>query len=142
MMPNKRKPPLTQRSFANMWGELDYLCRKVRFWLYTRKEKGRARRYLERLERVLDDLPENDLAIIRQEGLALLSELKGKVGESIAHRTKEIDLMERLHREAQSPKYAGSTRAYMLRDRDITVLQERRAILESLKKQRADKATR
>jgi hypothetical protein len=134
MIHEKSKPPLTQRSFANCWGELDYLCNKLRYWLYIRKQKTRAKRYLDRLERVLDDLPENELAIIREEGLALLYELKGKIGESIAHRKREIQLMERLHREAQSPKYAESTRAYMLRDRDVTVLQERRALLKTLEK--------
>jgi hypothetical protein len=134
MMPKKPKPPITQRTFANIWGELDYVCKKIRYWLYTRKQRARAVRYLDRLERVLRDLPESDMAIIRQEGLALLHELKGEIGESIAHRGQEIALMERLYTEAQSPKYADSTRDYMLRDRDMAALQERRAILEALKK--------
>jgi hypothetical protein len=45
--------------------------------------------------------------------------------------------MERLHREAESPEYASSTRAYMLRDRDALALHERHAILEALMKSRA-----
>lgn len=134
MMPKKSKPPATQRRFASAWSELDYLCKKISYWLYTRKQRTGAERYQERLEQVLHDLPENDLAIIRQEGLALLYELKGEIGESIAHRRHEIELMERLHREAQSREYADSTRAYMLRGRDSIVLQKRRAILEALKK--------
>jgi hypothetical protein len=143
MIRKKPEPPVTRRRFANSWGELDYLCKKIRYWLYTRKQKVRAERFLERLERVLSDLPENDLAIVRQEGLALLCELKGEIGESIAHRRQEIDLIERLHEEAQAPGYADSTRAYMLRDRDTKALQERRAILEALKKaqvRQSDKA--
>src|SRR5438132_284910 len=124
MMHEKRKPPPTQRSFASIWGELDYLCKKISYWLYTRKQKARAERYLDRLEQIVRDLPENDLAIIREEGLALLYELKGDIDESIAHRRQEIELMKRLHREAQSPKYGADTRAYMLRDRDARALQE------------------
>jgi hypothetical protein len=132
MIRKKSIPPLTRRSFASIWDELDYLCKKIHYWLYTRKEKGRAERYLERLERALHDLPENDIAILRQEGLALLCQLKGRIGESISYRGREIELMEGLHREAQSPGYAESTRAYMLRDRDTAELQERRAILAAL----------
>jgi hypothetical protein len=127
----------TQRRFANAWAELDYLCKKLRYWLYTRKQKPRAGRFLHRLERVLTRLPENDSAIIREEGLALLSELKGELGDAIAHREREIRLMERLHREAESPKYETGTREYMLRDRDSAVLGERRAILETLKTEKA-----
>jgi hypothetical protein len=68
--------------------------------------------------------------------LALLYELEGKLSEAIAHRKREIQLMERLHGEAQSPEYADSTRAYMLRDRDADVLMERRALLEALKERK------
>jgi hypothetical protein len=127
------KPPNTQRSFVNSWGELDYLCQKMRYWLYTRKQKAKAGRYLERLARVLRELPENDGAIIREEGLALLHELKGELDPAIAHREREIRLTELLHREAQFPRYAAATRSYMLRSRDLVDLQERRAILETLK---------
>jgi hypothetical protein len=137
MIQKKSKPPITKRRFANPWGELDYLCKKLRYWLYTRKQKTKAKRYLDRLERVLHDLPENDLAIIREEGFALLFELKGKIGESIAHRKREIQLMERLHKEAKSPTVAERTRAYMLRDRDTAALQERRALLVALEKAKA-----
>jgi hypothetical protein len=131
------KPPITKRRFGNTWGELDYLCKKVRYWLYARKQRPRAERYLDRLERVLHDLPENDMAIIREEGLALLSELEGEIAKAIAHRRREIELMKRLHKEARSPKYDVSTRAYMLRDRDTNALRERCAILESLQKAKA-----
>jgi hypothetical protein len=131
------KSPITQRRFGNAWAELDYLCAKLRYWLYARKQKPRAQRFLHRLQRVLTRLPENDSAIIREEGLALLSELKGELGDAIAHREREIRLMERLHQEAESPKYEESTRSYMLRERDSGVLGERRAILEALKKEKA-----
>lgn len=142
MIHKQPKPPNTRRSFANSWGELDYLCQKIRFWLYARKQKTRAERYLDRLARVLRELPENDDAIIREEGLALFYELKGELGSAIAHREREIRLTERLHTEALSPRYADDTRSYMLRNRETVDLQERRAILESLKKEQSRRKRR
>jgi hypothetical protein len=127
------KPPNTQRNFTTCWGELDYLCKKMHFWLYTRKQRTRAQRYLERLASVLSTLPDNNLAILREEGLALLHELKGQSKDAIIHRKREIHLMERLHKDARSPRYSAATRAYLLQDRGEADLRERRAILEKLK---------
>lgn len=132
MIQTKPKPPSTRRTFANVWGELDYLCKKIRFWLYDRRQAAGANRYRDRLAQILRQVRENDAAIIRHEGLALLHELQGEIVESIAHRKKEIALMERLHKEAHLPTCSASTRAYMLRDRDVAALKERRAILEEL----------
>jgi hypothetical protein len=137
MIRHEPRPPVTRRRFTNGWAELEYLCKKIHYWLYTRGQSARARRYLHRLERVLHDLTRKQGAILREEALALLHELKGDVDRSIAHRRREIQLMERLHQEAQLPHYTDSTREYMLRDRDTTVLAERRAILEALEDRRA-----
>lgn len=126
------KPPMTRRSFSNPWSELDYLCQKLRYWLYTRRQKTKATRYLTRLDRVLRSIPNSGTAILREEGLAILCELKGRISEAIAHRRREILLMERLHREAQTSHYSEPTRAYMLRDRDDRALRVRRAILDAL----------
>ncbi len=128
------KPPVTLRRFANSWAELDYLCKKVRYWLYTRKRKTGAAHYRRRLERVLREVPHNDVAILREEGQALLCELKGEWRDAITHRDREIRLMQKLQRDAQSSRYTESTRAYMLRDRDGAVLRDRLSILEALKK--------
>ena len=128
------EPPATVRSFTSAWGELDYLCRKLHYWLYARKQKAGAERYLGRLERVLKDLPEDDLAIVREDALAILWELKGMTWKAIDHRRREIALMEKLHKEAHSRKYSDSTRAYMLQGRDSRALSERRQILGALEK--------
>jgi hypothetical protein len=133
-------PPKTQRSFANGWAELDYICNKASYWLYARSQKAKAVRYSRRLEKVLGKLPENDLAILREEGLALLHELQGNIGEAIVHRKREIQLMNRLHREALSVKYSANTKAYMLQDRDDSALNRRRAILEELQKTLAEQS--
>jgi plasmid stabilization system protein ParE len=137
MKDKKLKAPKSERRFGNLWGELDYLCKKIRYWLYVRKQRAGAARYLNRLQRVLRHLPENDEAIIREEGYALLSELRGHLRDAIAHREREIRLTELLHKDAQSVNYADSTRAYMLQDRGIADLAERRAILEALREQEA-----
>lgn len=126
-----------RRDCPKRWGQLDNLCKKARFWLYTRKQKPKAERYAERLEEVLREIPDNHLAIVRAEGLALLGELRGDLDEAIAHRRREIRLMEKLHRDAESPSYAASTRAYMLRGRNKADLRERRAILGRLIKSNA-----
>src|SRR5262245_8742793 len=139
-MDHKPKAPTTRHRFANAWAELDYLCKKISYWLYIQSRKAKALRYSDRLERVLRKLPENDLAIIREEGLALLCELQGKTDEAIAHRTREIQLIERLHQSAQSEGIDESTRAYMLRDRDASALKRRRMILRLL--ERANASTR
>jgi hypothetical protein len=128
----KKSLPATRGSRLGGWLALDYLCKKVRFWLYVRNDKSGAARYRERLEKVLQGLPENDDAIIRHDGLALLSELNGDPGAAIVHRRREIALMERLHRDAQSPSYSDNTRAFMLQNRGRAELQDRRAILRRL----------
>jgi len=77
------------------------------------------------------------MAIIREEGLALLHELKGEIGDAITHRKREIHLTERLHKEAQSPRYDDGTRAYMLRGRNTMDIRQRREILAALKNDEA-----
>jgi hypothetical protein len=140
MLIKQSKPPGNQRTFANSWSELDYLCKKVSFWLHTRPQKTKAEHYTDRLQRVLRALPNNDMAIVREEGLALLFELQGEIGKAIAHRKREIELMERLQADAQSPRSAVNTKTFMLRSRESTDLQKRRAILETLQKAQAQQA--
>jgi hypothetical protein len=132
MIQKHGKPPATQRTFANAWAELDYLCTKTRYWLYARRERAAAMRCCDRLAGVLRKLPSNEVAILREEGLALLGELKRDLADAIFHRGREIKLMERFHREASSSKYSVSTRDYMLQDRDADALQQRKRILGAL----------
>jgi hypothetical protein len=101
-------------------------------WLHVKKKKAEAIHFKVRLGRVLHALPENHLAILRYEGLALYCELTGNLEEAISQRKREIELMQRLHGDVQSPKYSEKTKEYMMRDRDDFALKERFAILESL----------
>ena len=94
MIDKKLEPPMTQRSFASGWGELDYLCKKVHYWLYAGMQPVRARRFRDRLQRILDELPQNKSAIVRAEAEALLCELDGRTDDAIPHRKLEIQLME------------------------------------------------
>jgi len=125
-------PPKTQRRFINNWDELDYLCRKIRYWLYKEKRKDKALHFVDRLEQILRKLAKNDGAILQEEGWALLYELKGEISKAIVHRRAEIDLMKQLHKEARSTQYSESTAAYMLRGRNTRDLEERKAVLKSL----------
>ena len=90
-MPAKPKnPPTIRRAFRHPWPELSYLCRKIHYWIYDRRRRTYALRYLERLKRTLDEVPKSRLAILRQEGLALFFELTGDARRSLRHRRREI----------------------------------------------------
>jgi hypothetical protein len=134
MATSRLQPPPTKRSFANPWGELDYLCRKLRYWLYTHSDKGRAERFVGRLEAVLRKIPEENSAILRQDALAILCEMKGQIGQAIAYRESEIALMLRLHELARQEEHAPDVRNYMLKDRGLAELRLRQKILKSLQK--------
>ena len=116
--------------------ELVYLCGKLRYWLYTRKQRTRAERYSPRLQRVLRALPKDDLAIIRQEGLALLCELQGDLSGAIAHRQREIRLIERMHTIARSRETSEEARRFMLERLGAKELEERKQILAALREAR------
>ena len=132
MLTRAHTAPKTRRRFVNCWDELDYLCKKIRYWLYLEKRSDIARRYLGRLDSILKALPKNSIAILREEGLALLYELRGKTTKAIKHRRREIDLMQQLHQESRSA--SKDTAAYMLRDRNLLDLEHRRAILKALER--------
>jgi hypothetical protein len=136
MVTSKQANSTSQMRSHTGWAELDYLCKKLHYWLHVRKEKGRAKRFLPRLERVLEELPENDLAIDRAEGLALFHELKGNNGLAIKYRRREIELIEMAHKSVgeslKAGHYGKSTAASILADRNLTSLAARRAILKGL----------
>jgi hypothetical protein len=140
MIGSKHKSGKPQKAARHIWAELADICRKIRVRLYGRKHNKRsARRYQNRLELIMTQLPENNLAIIRQEGAALLSELKGDLGRAIQHRKKEIELTERAQKSVQESvnrgDYGARMAAWILQDRDSKALEGRRAILRTLEEQ-------
>lgn len=132
MVTNENERPLNRRRFRTVWSELDYLCKKTHHWLYTKNDPISARRFLSRLKAVLGRLPENDKAILYEEGAALLYELDGNIGAAIEHRRREIKLMKELYMDISTHNYDRDTIEYMLYDRDKGVLSERQSILRSL----------
>jgi hypothetical protein len=72
------------------------------------------------------------MAVLRQEGLAQLHELKGDKSAAIKHRKREIELMEKLQDEVRNGAYDKKTKAWILANRDEKALQERRDILRKL----------
>jgi hypothetical protein len=129
----KQQPRKSRRTFRTIWGELEYVCARIHKLQYGKGNKASAAsHYLPRLERLLKRLPENDMAILREEGLAQLHELKGQKKAAIKHRKREIHLMERLHNEVKNGAYDKKTKEWILVNRDARDLQERRAILQEL----------
>ncbi|HUY36969.1 MAG TPA: hypothetical protein VMV69_29895 [Pirellulales bacterium] len=88
------------------------------------------------MKRVLEELPQNDAAIVREEGLALLHELNNDIARALRHRAREIQLTERLHDSVRESRQAGEyderMGASILAGRDAKVLRQRRAILKAL----------
>jgi hypothetical protein len=123
------------------WLELARLCKAIRTSWYPAQREVSRQRYLYRLGRILERIPEDDVAIIRQEALAWFHQLKGDYAAAIRHRREEIRLMEWLQRDVQrcleSGAYDQSTARYALDGRGSGDLRDRRAILRSLE----DKAT-
>jgi hypothetical protein len=137
MLQRRHNPDAVRRhKTGNAWGELASLCRKVHAALYGRHDKAAARRYRHRLEIALAQLPNNDLAILRAEGDALLHELNDEIAAAIACRRKEIQLMTKLQRSVShsiaNGDYDTTTGRSILAGRDRDALAERRAIVRAL----------
>lgn len=136
-MPSQPKNTMPRRKFRTQWGELEYLCAVIHRLWYAQGNKGRVKKFLARLEKLLAELPPNDMAILREDGLALLSEITGRIDAAIKHRKREIKLMEKLHKDVASRDYADDMKASILVNRDAETLQERRDILQKLQHQTA-----
>ncbi len=93
----KVKPPPPRRKFASAWDEIGYLRDKLLYWLYQRQDRGRARPYAERLERLLRKADASQESILGQECRSLIRETSGDLRGAIEHRKKEIELIRRLH---------------------------------------------
>ena len=132
----KPKTKSRRTKSGNVWGELADVCRRIHVSLYEKQDRILARRYESRLERALSDLPDNDLAILREEGTALLHELRCEKEQAIEHRKREIQLIKRLqdsvHKSVKSGDYDATMAASILAGRDAGALEVRRMILRDL----------
>ena len=129
----------TRNRNGTIWRELANVCRTVHVYLHKKQDRQSAQRYESRLQRILDRLPDNDLAILREEGAALLHELRCESASAIKHRKREIRLIERLHDSVQESVAVGDyderMAASILAGHDEAMLDERRAILRRLELQ-------
>ncbi|HVA51560.1 MAG TPA: hypothetical protein VNH11_34785 [Pirellulales bacterium] len=120
-----------------LWRELGEVCQRVHRHLYENGNKTAARRYRRRLEKLTRELPDNDLAILREEALALLHELDDDIPEAVRHREREIELIERAHDSVRESIRSGrcdeGMGASILADWNQPVLDERREILRGLR---------
>ena len=137
---NEEKPPSRRQiAEAKLWAELDRVCRRVHESWYKNKNRNSGERFVRQLDRILKKLPENDVAIVRQDALGLFRQLQGDNVGAIKHRQEEIRLIEQLHddvrRNLDSGKYTRSTAEYVLEGRDVNNLNERRAMLRAIEEE-------
>ena len=122
-----------------LWGTLEGLCRKIHHRLYEEHDPRLAKRFQKQLSKVLDELPQNGSAILYEEGLALLHELRNETSIAIKYRKREIELMERLrdsvHESVEAGEYDAATGKAILVNRGAAALRKRRAILRALEAQ-------
>jgi hypothetical protein len=121
------------------WCDLARLCRAIRNSWYPVRGTASGERYARRLGRILERIPDDDQAIIRQEALAWLHQLRGDYAAAIRHRREEIRLIEFLHgdvqRSLESGEYDHGTARYALQGRELRNLRDRRAILRALEEE-------
>ena len=136
MMKRDYVEPRAKSESALIWADLGVVCQRVHHHLYEICNKTAAKRYRRRLERITHELPENDLAILKEEALALLYELADDITLAIQHRSREIELIERLRASVQNSIEAGQYDEKMgssiLANWDAPALKQRRAILRGL----------
>ena len=122
-----------------IWGELAHVCGRIHHHWFRKNDFVSALKYRRRLLRILQNIPDDDLAIIRQEGLAWLYQFDGEIDLAIQHRRREISLMEGLYDEVRrnlsSGKYDKETAAWILATRDDNCMRERQEILARLLEQ-------
>jgi hypothetical protein len=90
------KSPATRRAFANEWDEIDYLYHKLLYWLYDRRQPGRAGRFADRLDQLLRKAPGASESIRGAECASLIDEAWGDLAGAIKWREKEVRRIRRL----------------------------------------------
>lgn len=133
------EPDRTKRlepKFGSPWLELSFVCKRLHHRLFVRGDRIFASALLDRLHRVLSELPENDMAIIREEGLSLYHHLKNELPQAIEHRRREIQLIEMLQESLRQSvsegKFDGKYAERILGRMNTRGLVERREILAAL----------
>lgn len=146
MIRSKCESPRNSAACSRIWGDLEAVCRTIHVSLYKKHNKTLVKRHQPQLEQILARLPKNGLAILREEGAALLHELKNEHASAIEHRKREIRLIERLQESVRKSIAAGDYDRQMggsiLEGRDSDALDARRAILRSLEERKAPRKKR
>lgn len=126
----------TQKAYP--WSGLDDLCKKVHAHLYVKRDRSAALRYRARLEQILARLPKNDIAILKAEGNALLSELCEDHALAVKYRKKELQLIMRLYvsvvRSVADGECDARVAKSLLKHWGLDALEARRNILSHLQR--------
>jgi tetratricopeptide (TPR) repeat protein len=94
-----------RHKFANEWDQIGYLYDRLLYWLYERQDARKARRYADRLERLLPKADPDHQAILGEECWSLVYETKADLRKAIEHRKNEIRLIRRLHDISRNAPY-------------------------------------
>lgn len=124
----KDKPLPDRRTFAGAWEEISYLRDKLLYWLYQRADTGKARRYAQRMERLLSRAAPDHDAVLGEECWALVYETKGDLGAAIQARENEVRQIRRLHELSHGASYE----AIALKDYGYDDLSDRLDLLAGL----------
>jgi hypothetical protein len=109
----KKGPPPGRRTFADQRDQIDYLHRKLLYWLYEREDKARAHFFAERLGALLSKASPGHDAIFPEECWSLICEAKDDLPGALKHREHEVRLIKRLHAIAKTaPQQKDVLRLY------------------------------
>jgi hypothetical protein len=107
----------TRHKFAHEWDEINYLHYKLLYWLYEREDGRAARRFADRLDKLLRQASPDHEAILGEECWSLVWETRGDLDQAIEFRENEIRLIRRLWRSAaDSPVRDAVLKGYGLGD--------------------------
>jgi hypothetical protein len=101
----------SRRKFRSAGDEIDYLYHKLLYWLYDRGDRRKALAFVDRLERLLEEVSPGAEAILSEECRSLIAEARGDLANAIRHRENEIHLIKRLHRISRN----SASRDYVMR---------------------------
>jgi hypothetical protein len=93
--------------------EAEYVYLKLIYWLYQREDVSRARRFADRLEKLVRKIDSSRESIFGQEYRALICEARGDLAGAIRFREGQIRRIRKLHRlAANSPDWDYICRFY------------------------------
>lgn len=121
-------------SFRNIWARLADQCIVIHALMYENRDLARARKLLPELELLLQQVSDDDGAIVTAEAFALCYELRDELDLAISYRFREIELLERLYEDIRINDYDDDLKQTLLEGRGEEDLAARKAIIVDLER--------